>query len=359
VGCQIKCNASDNERVNKMLGIIGDRCPSSGNACKSATVGLKHYLGAALNISEQPQKTALTWDRRRPFAKAMLSTCLQHVDSAKEVMSQPGRFKSSSVPASVPSPETVAELLPYVDPTFKRNNRALAWAAAFHTLWSRRNRDLCGAGFGCIQHCWIVGGEARLCANHVRSCGHFVKVHLIEGGGVAIVRPLTIASSLHVFRSWFDRLRPESGEQLEISIEEIRIVWDRFDCDTACRVVSIDLTTALLVPFKLRAVVVRKAKPTKPSSSPSSTEMPAPIVSDGADAVIAADRAADAALAGELDADDLDSPDVQSAALQDLVDADGAALDDTHDPEVEHMITESGQSIHAQFVLAKTKKASQ
>ena len=77
-----KADTRDNERVNKQITLLGDRCPGSTNELVSARVCLKHFIGA--NALPGTRK----WSTLKPAAERLMATCLGAWNDKEDVQTR-------------------------------------------------------------------------------------------------------------------------------------------------------------------------------------------------------------------------------------------------------------------------------
>ena len=102
-----RSDTRENERINKMIGIQGDRSPNISLELLSSRIALKHYFGAALSTHEQ-NRGRETWSTSRPIAAALLHTCLGNAPGAVGVMENEERW-SAPLPWVPPPPAMALE----------------------------------------------------------------------------------------------------------------------------------------------------------------------------------------------------------------------------------------------------------
>ena len=110
VGKIWKSDVRENERLNKMVGLLDDRCPQIGMELKSARVGIKYKLGAAGSdvsgaSSNMKHKVQIVRDQ-----------CLESWDDILDIMSNPLRWSPSTRPESIPTQAEVKADFPKLKP---------------------------------------------------------------------------------------------------------------------------------------------------------------------------------------------------------------------------------------------------
>ncbi len=133
-----RADVRENERLNKMLTLFGDRAPSSTLELISSRLTLKYALGVAravllhLQSKKSANRTDLKWSAIRPLATAVANSCLESWDEAGPVMSADARWDAPEIPSYVPTKEMVKQWMPLIDPASRppKVNTGKVWAAA-------------------------------------------------------------------------------------------------------------------------------------------------------------------------------------------------------------------------------------
>lgn len=91
-----KSDVRENERLNKMIGLLDERCPQIGMDLKSSRVSIKYKLGAACAGIDRVGK----WSSIRPKVEQLRDECLESWPNIVDVMSNPLRWSPTTRPSS-------------------------------------------------------------------------------------------------------------------------------------------------------------------------------------------------------------------------------------------------------------------
>ena len=116
-----KADVRENERLNKMIGLLDDRCPQIGMDLKSSRVSIKYKLGAACAGITGTAK----WSQVRPKVENLRAECLESWPDIVDVMSNPTRWSPTSKPPDVPTAADVKSDFPKLKPDPPREFRCL------------------------------------------------------------------------------------------------------------------------------------------------------------------------------------------------------------------------------------------
>ena len=148
-----KSDVRENERVNKMISLIQERCPSIGDDLKSSRVSLKYVLGSAVSGNDRVRQK---WSRCKPIATAARETCLTGWDSMLEVSSDPKRWTASQAASGLMSSGDMNRLYMRLKPPLTTGTMRYAWAASYNMVLHRELPDenpLSACAFGItIRH---------------------------------------------------------------------------------------------------------------------------------------------------------------------------------------------------------------
>ena len=98
-----KPDVRENERLNKQVKLLDQRCTSIGLDLKSARLTLKYVLGSAGEAANRKSK----FSDIRPAAVRVRDLCLSGWPDMVDIMSNPRRWLPTSRPDSVPCPQEV------------------------------------------------------------------------------------------------------------------------------------------------------------------------------------------------------------------------------------------------------------
>ena len=174
----IVCDIQENEGINRVITLIGQRCPCISKSLLDARVKTKYTLGMHTGGAH-----AKRWSERREKAQATLELCTSHLHLAKGVMSQTDRW--APVAPAEGLPPVTSSGLAYINPRL-RLTPTRTWASAMNILWHRcfpratvsscftiGNLRDCDEGFLLVDKSYFLGHLAR-CSIHAqiepRSC---------------------------------------------------------------------------------------------------------------------------------------------------------------------------------------------
>ncbi|CAE7671588.1 unnamed protein product [Symbiodinium sp. CCMP2592] len=127
-----KSDVRENERLNKMVALLRDRCPNCSLDLRSARVGLKYLLGEA---GEGTGKSSAKWSTFRPVAERVRHQCLEVWDQVGHVQSDPSRWHPNHPNASLTSEEVKKicnKMQPHLNTTTLRHIWAASYSAQVH-----------------------------------------------------------------------------------------------------------------------------------------------------------------------------------------------------------------------------------
>ena len=136
-----KSDVRENERINKMLGLLNDRCPNMNLDLKSARISLKYILGEA---GEGTGKSRVKWSQYKPVAERIRSQCLSCWDLVNEVQSNPDRWLPNKAATNIawrPAAEinaAVSKLRPHTSNV----SMQYAWAASYGMYLHKQLRGI-------------------------------------------------------------------------------------------------------------------------------------------------------------------------------------------------------------------------
>ena len=288
-----RSDTRENERINKMIGIQGDRSPNISLELLSGRIALKHYLGAALSTHEHCRNGK--WSTSRPVAAALLNTCLEHAHGSTAVLENPERWApplpaplddkagmglggdadSAAGVAAAAGPEPSRGRLVAVKPS-----PGQLWATTYSMLWNRKTKgDPCG-----LSHCLaferdgLVEGPVFLRAGKVYSLGWMASAAPIttEGilEGIKVHVPLRFCSSVDMFEAWYDTM--QNTPEPCVAVRKYYLKWDKAGTECIC-CASIAKDPLPQVAFNLR-----KARPKALARSVAAQASGSQVVADHA-----------------------------------------------------------------------------
>ena len=130
-------HTTQNERINKMLSLFGDRCPYATNDLVSARAMLKHGLSACDTTDAQGKKKAeKKWKTVKPVAQKLSESCLASWDNHAEILSNPERWvPPSATDSQLPSDAALASQMSKLCP--KEHSASLVWATCYNMRWTQ------------------------------------------------------------------------------------------------------------------------------------------------------------------------------------------------------------------------------
>ena len=134
-----KSDVREKERINKMIGLIDKRAPSSSVELKSSRVGLKFLMGeAAMGVGKSRSK----WSTFRPVAQQVRQECLSGWDSFLEVQCIASRWEPSQpAPDCVPQAKILA-MQGRLKPHLECHSVQHTWAASYNMYIHKRLVDI-------------------------------------------------------------------------------------------------------------------------------------------------------------------------------------------------------------------------
>ena len=132
-----KPDVRENERLNKMVGLLQDRCPSAGLDPRSARVSLKYLLGEA---GEGTNKSNAKWSVFRPVAEKVRQQCLQVWDDVCDIQSNPDRWMPNKKADVLPSDE-IQKKYQKLKPHLRTTSLSHIWAASYAVVVHRNLQD--------------------------------------------------------------------------------------------------------------------------------------------------------------------------------------------------------------------------
>ena len=132
-----KPDVRENERLNKMVGLLQDRCPSAGLDLRSARVALKYLMGEA---GEGTNKSKAKWSVFRPVAEKVRQQCLQVWDDVCNIQSDPDRWMPNKKADVLPSDE-IQKKYQKLKPHLRTTSLSHIWAASYAVIAHRNLQD--------------------------------------------------------------------------------------------------------------------------------------------------------------------------------------------------------------------------
>lgn len=145
-----KCDVRENERLNKMLKLFGDRAPNSSLVLVSSRISLKYQLGSTVAAAAEKQ-TSKRWSVMKPLTELAFEKILDHWDDSFDVMSDEYRFAGiSDIPSWCPSGKDVHEWEQVLGGKFQPNQAktnfhivAAAASRKLYQFWTTSTKATC------------------------------------------------------------------------------------------------------------------------------------------------------------------------------------------------------------------------
>eukprot|EP00973_Karenia_brevis_P080931 11227644-Karenia_brevis.AAC.1 len=98
-----KADVRENERLNEMISLLCERCPSISEALLSARVGIKHALGRGSTDHDGVDRTA-KFSAVAPIAEKLSKICAEAWSEGKKIWEEGSRFAAPARITDVPHP---------------------------------------------------------------------------------------------------------------------------------------------------------------------------------------------------------------------------------------------------------------
>lgn len=137
-----RSDVRENERLNKLLKLFGQRAPNSSLDLVSSRIALKYNLGAAV-ASQEGLRTSKRWSQMKPLAGLVFDKITDHWYEGAKVMTDELRFSGgpATIPSWVPSKETVHDWERLLDPKFQTATGQTT-KSSYHVIAAAINRKL-------------------------------------------------------------------------------------------------------------------------------------------------------------------------------------------------------------------------
>ena len=137
-----RSDVRENERLNKLLKLFGQRAPNSSLDLVSSRIALKYNLGAVV-ASQEGLRTSKRWSQMKPLAGLVFDKITDHWYEGTKVMIDELRFSGgpATIPSWVPSKETVHDWERLLDPKFQTATGQTA-KSSYHVIAAAINRKL-------------------------------------------------------------------------------------------------------------------------------------------------------------------------------------------------------------------------
>ena len=106
----------ENERINKGLKLLGQRCPNASLDLVSSRTCLKYILGVVGALQQGLDIKTRKWSVIAPLAEQVADTCLECWQDATAVLEDPDRWAPCKLPEWLPSKEDVVASMKVLDP---------------------------------------------------------------------------------------------------------------------------------------------------------------------------------------------------------------------------------------------------
>lgn len=163
----------ENERLNKMLKLLGQRAPNCSLDLVSSRVGMKYQLGAAVSGVASSRR----WSHMRPVASEVFERVTDNWYEGARVMCEENRFGSdTAIPPWVPNSDMIHQWEHILDPRLKP--AAAQAKSSHHVIAAAVNRKLFQFCTGndstkkftqprftavaCVEGCLTAGRPCRL-----------------------------------------------------------------------------------------------------------------------------------------------------------------------------------------------------
>lgn len=249
-------DAQESERLNKMLTLFGDRCPSGTLDLCTGRAVLKHFLG--LNGYHGSTGTR-KFSEIKPTATLLLRECMAGWPLIHEVDANEQRFKPAEGRADVPTLAQANKALPTIEPQAStKASPARLWSASLNARVGKRLSELkIASGHGLVALSFVMPpmlpGEAPLIflvTDKVRSTIHLVGCRRQEAACGQRSRylpqqPWTFARSHDVFQRFYRLLAGNANAQIVISQLLLHTLED------SLQIISGGVVFVVLVPVYL------------------------------------------------------------------------------------------------------------
>lgn len=135
IGIMMKSDVRENERLNKMQGLVAERCPSASVELQSSRLQLKYLLGESGEGAGHA--ASHRWSQFRPVAEKVRQLCLQSWEGLIDVQSEPTRFAPSTKATDCVAPTRALYLNSVMNPHVHCHSVSHAWAASYNMIVHR------------------------------------------------------------------------------------------------------------------------------------------------------------------------------------------------------------------------------
>ena len=219
-----KADVRENERINKMIKLIGQRSPNCSLDLLSARVGLKHYLGAALGEADRSK-----FSKMKPVAEALLDTCLTNADTAMSVSEQRLRFEPPILPIGLPDKAEVDKSFKEMDPDARNAaTPAIKWAAPYASKLVQQLKTCGVSDSACSAWCFgkpDVGATVWICSNITGNNADVLKCELQGNMSVKLVHPVEVSTILQVVSAYHTQVYEAGRRAPDIQLRRVPLKW--------------------------------------------------------------------------------------------------------------------------------------
>lgn len=173
---QPRATSHNRIQVNKTLGLLGDRCPSSCNDLVSARAGLKHYLGRACSYEHGRTKSCKKWSKVKPVAERLLNICLGAWDSHSKILCDDKRWAcSTATPGDFLNEAELAKAMLKLHPQTKKSVKHI-WAACYNMIHTKHLEAEAQGGVSASLHTFALIFGLKRSSSHKTDLSAFVPV---------------------------------------------------------------------------------------------------------------------------------------------------------------------------------------
>ena len=266
-----KADVRENERINKMVTLQGERCPNASLELLSARIQLKHFLGQALNnydgdtgagddgngragpnaanaapgvqlsdLGGEDRAPVLNWTNQRPAAQSLLRTCVGASHLMRPILCMPERFSPALPPSNLPDKDAVATTLRTLctGPRPNASGVSLKWATAYGLVLNRilnvkiKELKLSGNMSLAIAFGDLMEGSSVFIRGEFSAASRMLVQCEYRNGNVGLVLPLSVISSTDVLTKLHSVVHAVGNEDDSVAASRLLVVrlipvkWD-------------------------------------------------------------------------------------------------------------------------------------
>lgn len=276
----IQPDVQESERLNKMLTLFGERCPSGTLDLCTGRAVLKHFLGLNGYHGSLSASTGSTGTRKfseiKPTATLLQRECMAGWPLIHEVDANEQRFKPADSRGDIPTLTEANKAVRTIEPqAATKASPAKLWAASLNARVGKRLSELKSArrnGLAALSFVMppMLPGDAPLIfllTDKVRSTTHLVGCRRQEAvcshrSRYSLQQPWTFARSNDVFQRFYRLLADNKNKQITISQLLLQTLEDSLQIISGgvvvlwCGVVFVVLVYCILVIMVCLGVVV-------------------------------------------------------------------------------------------------------